>query len=207
MLVVGLEQPRSKTSALGESLLSVREEKNIKIAGLIIGIGLTVVSGIALVVCLMLPSTPNNHVNMKEAMVGILPALFFGFNENSTNTSNTTSQTNKNADAARDMTPVSLDVMGMLGSYKPGYEGVKTTVSGGRLDAISYGSPMIRDNIGGAGFACEGSFSEYMSMAPKIDSLRQSHKSPEVIVSGIYTRSRSGTGATLSSCILVDLKK
>lgn len=51
----------------------------MKIAGLIIGIGLTLLSGITVVICLMLPSMTNNRVNMKEAMVGILPALFFGF--------------------------------------------------------------------------------------------------------------------------------
>jgi Co/Zn/Cd efflux system component len=50
----------------------------MKIAGLICGIGLTLLSGITLVVCLMLPSMTHNRVNMKEAMVGILPALFFG---------------------------------------------------------------------------------------------------------------------------------
>lgn len=50
----------------------------MKIAGLIIGILLTVVSGIALVIFLLLPSMTNNRVNMKEAMVGIIPSLLFG---------------------------------------------------------------------------------------------------------------------------------
>jgi len=61
------------------SLLVVREEKIMKIAGLLIGIGLTLLSGIALVIFLMLPSMTNNRVNMKEAMVGIIPSLLFGF--------------------------------------------------------------------------------------------------------------------------------
>jgi hypothetical protein len=60
-------------------LLNVREEKIMKIAGLLIGIGLTVLSAIALVIFLMLPSMTNNRVNMKDAMVGILPSIFFGF--------------------------------------------------------------------------------------------------------------------------------
>lgn len=51
----------------------------MKIAGLLAGIGLTLLSGIALVIFLMLPSMTNNRVNMKEAMVGIIPSLFFGF--------------------------------------------------------------------------------------------------------------------------------
>lgn len=51
----------------------------MKIAGLLIGIGLTLLSGIALVIFLMLPSMTNNRVNMKEAMVGIIPSLLFGF--------------------------------------------------------------------------------------------------------------------------------
>jgi len=51
----------------------------MKIAGLIVGIGLTLLSGITLIIFLMLPSMTNNRVNMKEAMVGILPSLFFGF--------------------------------------------------------------------------------------------------------------------------------
>lgn len=51
----------------------------MKIAGLLAGIGLTLLSGIALVIFLMLPSVTNNRVNMKEAMVGIIPSLLFGF--------------------------------------------------------------------------------------------------------------------------------
>jgi hypothetical protein len=51
----------------------------MKIAGLISGILLTVLSVIALAIFLVLPSMTNNRVNMKEAMVGILPALFFIF--------------------------------------------------------------------------------------------------------------------------------
>lgn len=51
----------------------------MKIAGLLAGIGLTLLSGIALVIFLMLPSLTNNRVNIKEAMVGIIPSLLFGF--------------------------------------------------------------------------------------------------------------------------------
>ena len=51
----------------------------MKIAGLLAGIGLTLLSGIALVIFLLLPSMTNNRVNMKEAMVGIIPSLLFGF--------------------------------------------------------------------------------------------------------------------------------
>lgn len=50
----------------------------MKIAGLISGILLTVLSMIALLIFLMLPSMTNNRVNMKEAMVGIVPSLLFG---------------------------------------------------------------------------------------------------------------------------------
>ncbi|MBP7416222.1 MAG: hypothetical protein WBC19_13740 [Pyrinomonadaceae bacterium] len=51
----------------------------MKIAGLITGIGLTALSAIALVIFLMLPSMTHNRVNIKEAMVGIVPLILFGF--------------------------------------------------------------------------------------------------------------------------------
>ena len=49
----------------------------MKIAGLIIGIGLSVLSTILLVICFMLPTLTSNHVNKKEAMLGIVPSAFF----------------------------------------------------------------------------------------------------------------------------------
>ena len=50
----------------------------MKVAGLVIGILLTVVSGIAAIVCLMLPSMTNNRVNFKESLVGLVPAITIG---------------------------------------------------------------------------------------------------------------------------------
>lgn len=46
----------------------------MKIAGLIIGIGLTILSAISLVICFMLPTLTSNHVSKKEAMIGIIPS-------------------------------------------------------------------------------------------------------------------------------------
>lgn len=51
----------------------------MKIAGLIIGIGLMVISGIVFVVCLALPSITSNKVNFEESLVGLIPSLFFLF--------------------------------------------------------------------------------------------------------------------------------
>jgi len=51
----------------------------MKIAGLLTGIGLTVLSTIALIVCFMLPTLTSNHVNKKEAMLGIVPSAVFIF--------------------------------------------------------------------------------------------------------------------------------
>jgi hypothetical protein len=51
----------------------------MKIAGLVIGILLMVVSGIAFVVCLMLPAITSNKVNFEESLVGLIPAAFFCF--------------------------------------------------------------------------------------------------------------------------------
>ncbi|CAN5609374.1 hypothetical protein BH10ACI3_BH10ACI3_24430 [soil metagenome] len=50
----------------------------MKIAGLVIGILLTVFSGITAIVCLMLPSMTNNRVNFKESLVGLIPAITVG---------------------------------------------------------------------------------------------------------------------------------
>lgn len=46
----------------------------MKIAGLIIGILLMILSGIGFVVCLLLPAMTNNRVNFQEAMLGLVPA-------------------------------------------------------------------------------------------------------------------------------------
>ena len=46
----------------------------MKTAGLIIGIILMALSGIAFVVCLALPAMTNNRVNLGEAMLGLIPA-------------------------------------------------------------------------------------------------------------------------------------
>ena len=51
----------------------------MKIAGLIIGILLMVLAGIAVVVCLLLPSMTNNHVSFEESMLGLIPAVIVFF--------------------------------------------------------------------------------------------------------------------------------
>jgi len=51
----------------------------MKIAGLILGILLMILSGIGLIVCLALPSMTDGRVSFEEAMLGLIPAvLFFG---------------------------------------------------------------------------------------------------------------------------------
>ncbi len=51
----------------------------MKIASLIVGILLMVLSGIAVVVCLLLPSMTNNRVNFEEALLGLIPAVIILF--------------------------------------------------------------------------------------------------------------------------------
>ncbi|MBS1797237.1 MAG: hypothetical protein JSS81_25650 [Acidobacteria bacterium] len=51
----------------------------MKIAALVIGILLMIVSFIVAVVCLLLPSMTNNRVNFGEAMIGLVPAVIVGF--------------------------------------------------------------------------------------------------------------------------------
>ena len=51
----------------------------MKIASLIIGILLMVLSGIGFLVCLMLPSMTNNRINFQEAMLGLIPAIVVFF--------------------------------------------------------------------------------------------------------------------------------
>lgn len=54
----------------------------MKIAALIIGILLMILSFIALVICLALPELTSNRVDFEEALLGIIPSvivLFLGF--------------------------------------------------------------------------------------------------------------------------------
>ncbi|HLM00097.1 MAG TPA: hypothetical protein VK400_03515 [Pyrinomonadaceae bacterium] len=51
----------------------------MKIAGLIIGLLLMALAGMAFIACLLLPSMTNNRVDFEEAMLGAIPAaaVFF----------------------------------------------------------------------------------------------------------------------------------
>ena len=142
----------------------------------------------AVFLCSCGSSTSNNATNSKNA------------------NANGVSQTNKQKGEPKDMTPMTMDISEFMGTFDVSKEGRMVTVKGGQLDAISYGTLTIRSSSGYA-FSCSGSFSEYMSMAPKIDSLRQSHRSPEVVVEGKYAKSSYDNSTALSSCILVDIKK
>lgn len=51
----------------------------MKIAGLIIGILLMLLSFAVFVICLMLPSMTNNRVNREESLVGLIPSVIVGF--------------------------------------------------------------------------------------------------------------------------------
>ncbi|MBX7174688.1 MAG: hypothetical protein K1X72_27175 [Pyrinomonadaceae bacterium] len=51
----------------------------MKIAGLIIGIVLMILSLIVFVICLLLPSMTNNRVNFGESLVGLIPSAIIGF--------------------------------------------------------------------------------------------------------------------------------
>jgi len=51
----------------------------MKIAGLVIGILLLILSGIGFVVCLALPALTNNHVSFEESMLGLIPAAIVFF--------------------------------------------------------------------------------------------------------------------------------
>jgi len=51
----------------------------MKIAGLIVGILLMILAGIAFIVCLLLPSMTNNRVNFEEALLGLIPAAIIFF--------------------------------------------------------------------------------------------------------------------------------
>ncbi len=51
----------------------------MKIAGLVIGILLMLLSLIVFVICLALPSMTNNRVNFGESLVGLIPSAIIGF--------------------------------------------------------------------------------------------------------------------------------
>jgi uncharacterized membrane protein len=51
----------------------------MKTAGLIIGILLMVLAGIAFIVCLLLPSMTNNRVNFEESLLGLIPSAVVFF--------------------------------------------------------------------------------------------------------------------------------
>lgn len=51
----------------------------MKIAGLIIGIVLMILSLIVFVICLLLPSMTHNRVNFGESLVGLIPSAIIGF--------------------------------------------------------------------------------------------------------------------------------
>jgi hypothetical protein len=51
----------------------------MKIAGLVTGILLMVLSGITFIICLMLPSMTHNRINFKEAFPGLIVAVLVFF--------------------------------------------------------------------------------------------------------------------------------
>lgn len=51
----------------------------MKIAGLIIGIVLMILSLIVFVICLLLPSMTHNRINFGESLVGLIPSAIIGF--------------------------------------------------------------------------------------------------------------------------------
>jgi uncharacterized membrane protein len=51
----------------------------MKIAGLVVGILLMVLAGIAFVACLLLPAMTNNRINFQEAMLGLIPSAIVFF--------------------------------------------------------------------------------------------------------------------------------
>ena len=51
----------------------------MKIAGLIIGALLLIVSGIGFIVCLALPAMTSNRVSFEESMLGLIPAALVFF--------------------------------------------------------------------------------------------------------------------------------
>lgn len=51
----------------------------MKIAGLVIGILLMILSFIVFAICLMLPSMTHNRVNREESLIGLIPSVIVGF--------------------------------------------------------------------------------------------------------------------------------
>jgi uncharacterized membrane protein YphA (DoxX/SURF4 family) len=51
----------------------------MKIAGLVIGILLLILSGIGFIVCLALPSMTSGRVSFEESMLGLIPAALVFF--------------------------------------------------------------------------------------------------------------------------------
>lgn len=51
----------------------------MRIAGLVIGILLVILSVIGGIVCLLLPSMTNNKISFDEALLGLIPAVIAGF--------------------------------------------------------------------------------------------------------------------------------
>lgn len=47
----------------------------MKLASLIIGILLMILSGIAFIVCLLLPAMTDNRVSFEESMLGLIPSV------------------------------------------------------------------------------------------------------------------------------------
>ena len=124
---------------------------------------------------------------------------------NSSSSSSSSPEPSRKDSEPKDMTPLTMSVSEMVGSYDESKEGRMVTVTGGRLEEIKYNSLMIRDGSSYA-FYCNGSFSDYTKMAPQIDSLKTQGKSPVATVKGIYQKG-VGSGADLESCILTDLAK
>ena len=51
----------------------------MKIAGLVVGILLLILSGIGFIVCLVLPSMTSGRVSFEESMLGLIPAALVFF--------------------------------------------------------------------------------------------------------------------------------
>jgi hypothetical protein len=51
----------------------------MKIAALVIGILLMLLSGIGFIVCLALPTITDNHVSFEESMLGLIPSVIVFF--------------------------------------------------------------------------------------------------------------------------------
>jgi len=113
-----------------------------------------------------------------------------------------------NSDSARNMTPTTMDISEMTsGSGDKEMEGRMVTVTGGVLEHIDSTTLRIRGAYGGYAFYCYGDFSDYVSMASRVDSLSQSGHAPKATVKGVYKVSSTGNGGELSPCVLSDIQK